>query len=189
MLFTTPTATHGLRRLSERAQESAAHSLSVPEAGRFCDVFDRVPALQHDPGSLDAQVLDGFSRRLACLGPKGSGELSRAEVSSLGELFDRQASAEVLPGVGERHLDPIRLRLELEERGELRLSAPATVEDDECLRDLPSEVRAKVNLDHGEREIDAGSHPCRRPDGAVGDINPILFDPDLRVAILQLTGM
>src|SRR5882762_4278240 len=67
-----------LRWLSEGAQEGAAHAVTI---GKTClpgDDIDRMTALlHHQPGSLDAQVLDCLGWRLAGLGMEGAAELAR----------------------------------------------------------------------------------------------------------------
>jgi hypothetical protein len=58
-----------LRVPSEGAQESAAHAVAIGKTGLPGDYLDRMAALlHHQPGGLDAQVLDRFGRRLAGLG-------------------------------------------------------------------------------------------------------------------------
>src|SRR5271154_6779534 len=98
------------------------------------------------------------------LGTKGSGELSRTQMRDAGKLLDRQAPAKILSGIGERALNSVRLRIEIEQCRELRLPTGATVEDHDCLRGLSSEICTQVLLDQGESEIDACGHTCRRPD-------------------------
>ena len=52
-------APQGLRRLSERAQESPSHVVAVGEAGLARHHVDRVAALRHEVArALDPQVLD-----------------------------------------------------------------------------------------------------------------------------------
>src|SRR3984893_18442565 len=52
-----------LRRLPQGAQEGAAQAGAIGEARLPSDDVDRMPALlHHQPGGLDAQVLDSFGR-------------------------------------------------------------------------------------------------------------------------------
>jgi L-aminopeptidase/D-esterase-like protein len=54
---------HYLRRLSESAQEGAAHAVAISKTRLLGDDVDRMAApLHHKPGSLDAQVLDRLGR-------------------------------------------------------------------------------------------------------------------------------
>ena len=67
-----------LRRLSDGAQEAAAHAATIGKTRLPSDDVDRTAALlHHQPGGLDAQVLDRLDRRLASLGTECSAELMR----------------------------------------------------------------------------------------------------------------
>ena len=68
----------------------------------------------------------------------------------------------------------------------LRLSARATVIDDEILRHDTCEIGTIVLLDHAQGEIDARGHACRRPDRTVDDEDAILLHRYLRKARLQV---
>src|SRR5271156_6806245 len=66
-----------LRRLSEGAQEGAAHAVALGKTGLPSDDVDRMAALlHHQPRGRDAKVLDRLGRRLAGLGPECSAELT-----------------------------------------------------------------------------------------------------------------
>jgi hypothetical protein len=55
----TPVSPHRLRRLSEGAQEGAAHSVAIGETRLPSDDFDWMATLlHHQPGGLESQVLD-----------------------------------------------------------------------------------------------------------------------------------
>jgi hypothetical protein len=82
---------HYLRRLSEGAQEGAAHAVTIGKTGLPSDDVDRVAALlHHQSGSLDAQILYRLRRRLAGLGTECSAELTRTQMRRCGELYYRQ---------------------------------------------------------------------------------------------------
>ncbi len=67
-----------LRRLPEGAQEGAAHAVAIGKTRLPGDHLDRMAALlHHQPGGLEAQVLDRLGRRLAGLGVERSAELAR----------------------------------------------------------------------------------------------------------------
>ena len=67
-----------LWRLSEGAQEGAAHAVAIGKTRLPGDNVDRMAALlHHQPGGLDAQVLDRLGRRLAGLGAERTAELAR----------------------------------------------------------------------------------------------------------------
>src|SRR5580700_8234873 len=88
-----------LRRLTEGAQEGAAHALAVGETRLGGDDVDRVPALlHHQPRGFDAKMLDRLGGRLAGLGAEGAAELPRAEMSGIRELLDGQRQVKVAPG-------------------------------------------------------------------------------------------
>jgi len=59
----TRVSPHDLRRLPERAQKGAPHAIAVAKTRLARHDIDRVSTLfHHQPGSLYAQVLDGFGR-------------------------------------------------------------------------------------------------------------------------------
>src|ERR1700682_1114030 len=90
-----------LWRLSEGAQEGAAHAVAIGKTGLPGDDVDRMTAPLHDqPGGLDAQVLDRLGRRLAGLGAEGAAELARTEMRRGGELSNRQRLVEIALGIG-----------------------------------------------------------------------------------------
>jgi len=67
-----------LRRLPEGAQEGTAHAVAIGKTGLPGDHLDRMAALlHHQPGGLEAQVLDRLGRRLAGLGVERTAELAR----------------------------------------------------------------------------------------------------------------
>src|SRR5215469_16366751 len=77
--FRTRVSPDYLWRLSESAQEGAAHPVAIGKTRLLSDDFDRVAALlHHQAGGLDAQVLDRFCRRLTSLGAERTAELARA---------------------------------------------------------------------------------------------------------------
>jgi|SRR5260221_6493126 len=79
-----------LRRLSERAQDRAAHAFGVAEADLTRDHLDRLGAgLDAQSRRLGAQALDGLGGGLADLGPEGAAELARTETGDCGETLDR----------------------------------------------------------------------------------------------------
>src|SRR4051794_13232749 len=102
-----------LRRLSEGAQEGAAHAVTIGETGLPGDDVDRMAALlHHQTGGLDAQVLDRLGRRLARLGAERTAELARTEMRRFGELADRQRRREIALRIGQRALDTVGFGLE-----------------------------------------------------------------------------
>ena len=108
-------AAHGLGGAAERAQESAAHALSVGEASFHRDELGGMPALlYHQPRRLEPKVFDRLGRRLACLFSKRPAELTRAEMRSVGELLHRQLQPKIGSCVFQRPPDPVRLGLQIE---------------------------------------------------------------------------
>ena len=78
--FRTRVSPDHLRRLSEGAQKGAAHAVAIGTTGLPSDHVDRMAALlHHQPGRLDAQVLDRLGRRLAGLGAERTAELARTQ--------------------------------------------------------------------------------------------------------------
>ena len=102
--------------------------------------------------------LDRFGRRLACLCVKSPAELTRAQVSGVGEVRDGNRLVQIVSRVGERQLDAIRFRRQFEQVGELRLPAAAAMVDNELARHGLGEVRPKIVLDERQTEVDSGGH-------------------------------
>ena len=60
------------------SSDGAAHAVAIRKTRLPSDDIDRTAALlHHQPGGLDAQVLDRLDRRLASLGTECSAELMR----------------------------------------------------------------------------------------------------------------
>jgi len=97
-----------LRRLSEGAQEGAAHAVAIGKAGLPGDDFDRMPALLHHQACrLDAQVLDRLGRGLTGLGVERAAELAWTEMRRLRQFPHRQLRGEIALRIGQRALDAI----------------------------------------------------------------------------------
>src|SRR5579859_4231157 len=121
-------APDSLWRLAKGPEESAAHPLPIGKARLARDDIHRMPALlHHHPRRLDAEMLDSLRRRLPGLAAERAAELARAEIGHVGQLFYRKGSLQMAPGVGQRVLDAIGFRLELQQGGELRLAARPTM--------------------------------------------------------------
>jgi hypothetical protein len=77
------------------------------------DDVDRMSALlRHEPGRLDAQVLDPLGRRLPGLGAESATELALTQVRRLSELSNRQRLIEIALRVGQRALDTVGFGLQ-----------------------------------------------------------------------------
>jgi hypothetical protein len=100
--------------------------------------------LHHQPGGLDSQVLDRLGQRLPGLRAEGATELTRTQVRRPGELPNRQRLIEVALRVGQRALDTVGFRLELQQCRKLRLAAGAPVIDDELPSDGPGGTPAPI---------------------------------------------
>ena len=138
---------YGLRRLSKGAQEASAHPLTVAKAGFLGDFLDWQPSLlEHISGRLKTKILDGAGRRLTGFRAKHPGKLPRAEPRRVCELLHRERLSKVVPGKGERVLDAVGFRVELEHRRVLRLSAGASMMNDHHLGgragDIPPKSRS-----------------------------------------------
>jgi len=97
-----------LWRLTERSDEGAPHAIRVGEAGLASELVHRQPALlRHQPGSLDAQLLDGLGGRPVGFGMKSPAELAGAEVCGVRQLFHRKCALEILAGKRQRVLDAV----------------------------------------------------------------------------------
>ena len=71
--------------------------------------------LDHEPCSLNAQVFDRFSRRLARLCMKCAAELAWTKMRGLGKLFDRQWSMQIALGIYQRALDTVGFRFQFKQ--------------------------------------------------------------------------
>ena len=65
---------------------------------------------------------------------------------------------EMFSGKIERTLNAISFRFEIKQRGELRLTTRATMVHHERFGNHPRHIHAKIVLDHGKAQIDAGGH-------------------------------
>src|SRR4051812_48374852 len=94
----------------------------------------------------------------------------------------------MLRGVHEGVLNAVGFGGDLQERGMLRLTARATMVEDQALRDTARQLRAMVLLDHGQRQIENGRGASRRPDRAVDDVDAVFLDLDRGKTRLKLPG-
>ena len=152
-------APQDLRRLADRAQKGAPHSLPVAKPGHLRDVIEAVALhFNSQPCGLDSKIFDRLGRGLACLCGKGSAELSGAQTGDVGQLLDGQRPIEMTFGIGQRRLDPIRFRLQFQQRRMLRLAAGAAVLNDHGFGDRSRNLVAEIALYQGKRQIDCGGH-------------------------------
>jgi hypothetical protein len=146
------------------------------------------PALfdQHARG-FDAEVLDGFRRRLAGLRSKRSAELARTKSRYFGEFFRGQRAFQVLDRIVQSSLNAIRFGLEFKKGRKLRLAARAVMVDDHLARNRAGGLLAEVLLHHRQSEIDSRCNSYGRPDPAVEDEDTILLDLELRISGPEVT--
>jgi hypothetical protein len=77
-------------RLTQDTHEALTHPLGICEANSARDRFKRLPAvLHHAAGGLYPQAFNGLGRGHPRRSDKSSPELPRAQVSDLGQIFDR----------------------------------------------------------------------------------------------------
>src|ERR1700730_10958825 len=106
-----------LRRLPQGAQEGAAQAGAIGEARLPSDDVDRMPALlHHQPGGLDAQVLDRLGRRLAGFGAECTAELARTEMRRCGDLSNGQRLSQGGVPKSQGGLDTVGFGLQLQQR-------------------------------------------------------------------------
>jgi hypothetical protein len=101
------------------------------------------------------------------------------------ETFDGQRLVQAIPRERERDPYPVRLRLHLRDRRELRLAAGAAMIDDQLARDLARQRRAVICLNERERQVDAGRHSGGTPDVMIRDEDPVGVDLNRGIALLQ----
>ena len=105
---TTGVASDHLWRHAEAAHEHLAQMTAIAKAGLPRHRLQRMTGLlDHQTRRLQAQTFNGFGGRLPGFSSEHPAELSRTEVGDLTQLLDAQGAAQVLPGVGERDLNPI----------------------------------------------------------------------------------
>jgi hypothetical protein len=75
-------------------------------------------------------MLDGFGRGLPRFSTEGATELAWAQAGDLGQLLDGQCIAQIGVRMVDRLLDPVGFRIEVKQRGELRLPAGAAMIND-----------------------------------------------------------
>lgn len=108
-------AAQGLRRLAVCTHERPPHPLLVAKPCLAGNDTDWMAALlEHQARRRQPQVLDCLGRRETGVGTKGAAELAGAEPGRLSQILDGQRFTEVEPGIGERCLDPVRLRLKIQ---------------------------------------------------------------------------
>jgi hypothetical protein len=106
-----------LGRLSEGAQEGATHTVAIGKSRLLGDDVDRMAALlHHQPGGLDPEVLNRLGRRLTGLRTERTAELTRTQMHCFGELSDRQRRIEVALRLGQRALNTVGFRLQVQQR-------------------------------------------------------------------------
>jgi hypothetical protein len=177
-----------LRRLAEPPQESAAHPLAVREACFLGNGIHGETTLFHQHArGFDAQVLDGFRRRLAGLRSKRPAELARAQSRRVGKFFDGQSAFQVSARIDQSPLNAVRFGLEFKKSRKLRLAAGAAMVDDHLARNRAGGLLAEVLFHHRQGQIDARRNSRGRPDRAVDDEDAILLDLELRISGLQVT--
>jgi hypothetical protein len=104
-----------LRRLTEGAQESAAHAFTIGKAGFAGDGIDRMAALfHHQAGRFQPQVLDSLGRRLTRFGAEGAAELAGAEMCGFGQFFDGERRFQIAARMGKRLLDAVGFRFQFQ---------------------------------------------------------------------------
>jgi hypothetical protein len=111
-----------LGRLAQRSQTGPPQALAIGEPGFANDVLKATTSiLQHQPRCFYPQSLHGFRGRLACFHAENAAELPGAQARDISEAFDGKVLTQVSLGEGERALDAVRFRFELEKRRMLRL--------------------------------------------------------------------
>lgn len=116
-------------------------------------------------------------------------ELAQAHTSRLSQPLDRKFLGNVISCVAKGSGDPIALWRKIDRRGELRLSAMATVVDNQMLGHGFGDGEAVIFLDESQREIDAGSDARRRPNIAVPAEDVVGLDANGGIIALEPGGM
>src|SRR5258707_8258072 len=143
-----------LRRLSEGAQEGAAHAVAIGKTRLPGDDVDRMAALlHHHASSFDAQVLDRLGRRLAGLGAERTAELTRAQMRCVSKLLNRQRRSEISLRICQCALDTVGFGLQIQQCRELRLAAGAAMINDQLSGHSPGDIRTQILFDHSQCEV------------------------------------
>ena len=123
-----------------KARRIRAGSRKPVDSARVRSPRSRMPRC---PRHLDPQPLDRLRRRGAGLGDEGAGEMPRAHAGLLGEVLhvsgaSRCSRAQLSSGRSARR------RLQLQQRGELRLTAAAAVMEHELAGGLSRDLLAEI---------------------------------------------
>jgi hypothetical protein len=145
--------------LPQDALKRPPHSVAVAKASELRDdVQTMVGVLRQRSRSFQSKVLNDFPWRLTGLSLEGTIELPRRQTRNVGKMFHAQAPGQMSPGMGQRCLQPVRLRLQVEQGGELRMAASAAMVENEALGHYARSVQAEILRDKGKCEINPGGH-------------------------------
>ena len=169
----------------ERVQSSREAIELVAEATGFGDPERMRRAFIRAFGQ-PPQALDRFRRRRAGLGGKGAREMPRAHAGTIGQVLHRQRRVEIFARPGQQRAEPAVRRLQLQQRGELRLAAAAAMIEHELARGVLRDLLAMVLHDHGQRKVDPGGDAGRTPDVAVTHENAVRLELDVRIGAEKL---
>jgi hypothetical protein len=113
-----------LGRLPKCPKERLPHAFPVTESCLARNDLDRVTArLHHKSRRLHAKPFDGFGRGLAGLLAENSAKLARTQPCGIRQHLDREITAQIISRIGQLHLHAVRLRVQLQQRRKLGLSA------------------------------------------------------------------
>ena len=175
-----------LRRLSVDADECPPHVFRVTEADRLRDAFDRFGSrLYAASGQIGAEPFHHTRGCGAGLRPECAAELAQAHAGRLRQTLDGERFGDVIAGIAKGGGNPVVLRRQIDGSCELRLSAMATMVDDEVLCHALGDGKTMVLLDQSQREIDAGRDARRSPYVAVPTEDAICLNPDGWVVSLK----
>ena len=104
-------------------------------------------------------------------------------------MFKGKIFGDVIAGIAKDGRNTLVLWCQFDGGCELRLSAMATMVDDEMLCDGLGDRETMVLLDQSQREIDAGRDAGRRPYVSVPTEDAIRLDPDRWILSLKASGI
>src|SRR6266550_5357694 len=158
---------------AEDPQKTAPHRIYRFEAAGIGNLFESARGAVDDLlRRFDAHTVNELARVHSSLTQADAREVASAHTNALGERFDGKVFAKVLQHPYLKLAQWLRGdSLMREHVAVLRLSARTHKEHDKEARNLESCFVSVIFLDQGEREVNAGSDPCRRVNGAVAQID------------------
>ncbi|MNL49422.1 hypothetical protein D3C87_1723530 [compost metagenome] len=110
--------------------------IGIAESEAPGDLFECLHAVLNQwPRRLDTQALDSFRRRHSDRCREHAAKLAHAHMCNVCQAFDRQIITQVIAHMAQHRADPIRARVEIQQRRELILATGSPIVDNQHARD------------------------------------------------------